>query len=141
MSAYESQVAYTTIGSFEKTQRMSAIRRAENARKIAENERKFEAEMAKKTAMKNTKKGFFRRILDWFRNDKSVQDVAPKPTIASVKVAPKPTRYSQKTTEVKKNTVESDFAKALRNMENYSKENHCVTYKNGRKRNYEPRYL
>lgn len=142
ISAYKSQIAYTAMGSFEKAQKVTATRSAENARKIEQNEKKFETENIKKTAIRRKKRGFLGRILDWFRKDKSIQKVVPKPSITGVKVPQESIRYSNKTRETKKSHyIENDFEKVLRDMRNYSKENHYVTYKNGHKRNYEPRYL
>lgn len=93
----------------------------------------------KQQTEKAEKKGFFRRILDAFKPE----PVVPKPTIRKPEPAKIQQTYHRVTQKVQQmGEIYSEFEKALRNMENYSKENPSYKmYKNGRQVNFEPRYL
>lgn len=129
IQAYETQTAYTTMYSAQYMKRSQTASTAKNTAK------------SNKKAMK---KGFFTRILDLFKPKKSAKGTVAKPNICGVKTASKPVRYYDKIVEQSKEitkNVYNDFEKALRDMQNYSKETNCRTVINGRKVNLEPRYL
>ena len=90
------------------------------------------------------KKGFFSKFFDLFRKKKSIKETAKKDEVVKI-TKPKVKNECRRYTYAQKNKKDyicNEFEKALRNFQNYSKENpNYMRIKNGRVVKYEPRYL
>ena len=126
IASYETQVAFSKNSVSVKKQTTKTVNtNLENSKK------------------KVAKKGFWERVVDFFKKPERDKKAQNSIAISKPKVPEKKVVYTVSTQmKAKKNEIYNEFEKALRNFENYSKENTAYQYmRNGRVVRCQPRYL